>query len=64
MAMKKAAAASRDGSCALRWLVIQIRPEPLFHFLQRETFAQVVIEDLVTPDLVDREIFGLRVGEI
>lgn len=39
------------------WLIIQARPEPLFHISQIHAFAAVVVQDLIAVQFSDAEIF-------
>src|SRR5437763_2495125 len=62
--MSLATSATRRASRRRVRLVIEIRGEPAFDFLEGHAFAAVVIEDLVAGEFADAEIFGLRMGEV
>ena len=60
---------ARAGSCAIGAgghprLVIQIRAQPTFGFLQAHPLPKVVIDDLVSLQLAYAEVLGLRMGKV
>ena len=52
------------GFMELIWVIPQIRPKPAFDFGDGHGFALGVILDLIARDAIDREVAGLRVGEV
>src|ERR1039458_3868514 len=56
-------AATRSCGCFWR-VIIQIRSQPAFYFLQGHAFADVIIQQLVATKLANGEVFRFRVRKI
>jgi len=59
---------ARTNRCrrALSRLIVQVRPQPPFHLLQRQPFAQVIVQQLVRPEFADpaNKLVGLGVSGV